>query len=297
MVELAKNCRIPYRELSDKLGISINAIHVRIKELLKKGIIYRLKAELSWSLFGTTRVLIAGTPSLNVSKDIDEIIATLGKNKDTGHIVIAAANYMYIYGYLRSVQELDKYCAFVRRVTAMERPIIGILNIPPPLEPDCYNLSKLDYKIVYALSKDPRRNLTDVAEELSVSVKTVRRRLEKMVIEKTIFLGLYDDHTASGDIIARFHLTYADGVEKDQVLSLLYNKYKKNVLNVLTFSNIPDFALTSPWFKNMHDLKTMESSLKKEGLFSSVMTNIYMDSYWFDTWKDDYLYEKAHSTD
>lgn len=51
---LMQNSRRPYRELAEILHLSINAVHKRIQELIKIGIIRNFTAKIDLSAFQTS---------------------------------------------------------------------------------------------------------------------------------------------------------------------------------------------------------------------------------------------------
>ena len=73
---LFTDSRIPIRELSDKLNISIQATHRRIQILKDEGLINRFKASLSMGHLHAIRVLVEGISQGNP----DEVVKALRKN-------------------------------------------------------------------------------------------------------------------------------------------------------------------------------------------------------------------------
>ena len=57
---LLANSRTPYSELADILGLSVNAVHKRIRSMLADGIIRVFTAKVSLSALGAFPVLIYG---------------------------------------------------------------------------------------------------------------------------------------------------------------------------------------------------------------------------------------------
>ncbi len=70
----------------------------------------------------------------------------------------------------------------VGRIDDLKAMVILMLGPPPVKDP----LSKLDYRIVKALSWDCRRPLHEVAEEIGSTAKTVKRRLENLEAQRWI---------------------------------------------------------------------------------------------------------------
>ena len=67
-------------------------------------------------------------------------------------------------------------------------------------------LCDLDYKIIRSLKEDSRKATSVVAEEIGVSTKTVRRRLNRMIKNFLIVFSIDWYPDASNDIISAFHV-------------------------------------------------------------------------------------------
>lgn len=287
-LELAQNSRLPFRELADRLGLSVNSVHKRVRALTELGIITKFTANVSLTALNGIVVIISGKSE---TSNVDGTIEKLGKRTPTFKIVLAGGNYLYVFGLLRDVSEMRGYVSYVKREGNIVNPDVGIAT-PPPASTD-FSLTKLDFRIIQALHDDSRRALSDVAEELGVSSRTVRRRLSRMEEDNSIVLSIDFVPTASSDILGLLHLTIRDSVDRSTAASRLKNEYSRNSLGIGVLDNVPDFLYFTVWTKTMKELKDIQTKLENEGMFESVVPNIFYNVYLFETWRDELLLESA----
>jgi len=69
MLLLAENTRIPYRELADKLGVSVQAVHRRIQLLTKAGVLRGFTAGISIRYLNAVPVIVFGRSNALSTED------------------------------------------------------------------------------------------------------------------------------------------------------------------------------------------------------------------------------------
>jgi DNA-binding Lrp family transcriptional regulator len=146
-------------------------------------------------------------------------------------------------------------------------------------------LCGLDYGIIRSLQDDARKSLAEVAEELGVSTKTVRRRLDRMVRNSLVELSVEWYPDKSNDIIMIVELRFKPGVDS-KVAFGFSRKYFPRVLFLWTYANIPDLAMLALWTNSMSEVQSMRELLEKEPDVASVNMNILYVGYIFKTWRD-----------
>jgi DNA-binding Lrp family transcriptional regulator len=288
---LQVNSRTSYRELAEKLGLSINAVHRRIQEMRSIGIIKNFTARPSLLALRAIPIVIFGVSKAGFAQDARAALEADGRAYWLG---IGSGNFILVGAYLHGLFEMDEVVSLVKRELKMDELTVGIFTYFTPPTPTHITrrldmtLYPLDLRIVNALSRDSRRELSDVAEELGISAKTARRRLSRMMnlglIELTI--EFYPDKT--NDIVTIFDLKVKGTVDKNSVPNMLMQKYPMKTFFAMTFSNIPDLVLYSSWTNSMKELLDLYIALKKEGIFESVIPNILFTGYIFSTWVDKY---------
>jgi len=284
---LLSNSRRSYRELADTLNLSVTAVHNRIQSLVEAGIIRKFTAKLNVFAANALHVLIFGNSK---ATQLSEVRAKLEKQGSVYWLAVGGGNYLYIGVYLRNVAELESVVNYVKDAAEMPEPIVGITSAPvnlpiAALEKIDKRLYKLDYEIIAALKNDSRRATSDIAEELGVSAKTVRRRLNHMIKNYLIELSIdwYPDE--SNDIMSVFHVRLKPDADKNAV-DALTKKYFPNVMFCWGFSNIPDTYLFFVWTGTTKELREMRERFEAEAAIQSAAPNVIFTGYIFSTWRD-----------
>lgn len=294
MLFLAENPRMPYRELADKLKVSVQAIHRRIQVLMKKGVIRSFSAGVSIRKIRAVPVMVFGRSD---SLQIEDMVKKLGENKMVSSVLVAGGNYIYASGLLKSVSDLEKFAELVKRTAEISAPTVGIYSTDAGLAPDFMDggrrssedssLSSLDMKIISSLQVDGRKAIADIAAELGVSAKTVSRRLEKMLEEGSIDLIVPMDPTFCGDIVSLVHLILSEGADKRALGTKFVNRFSPRVWYLRSFSNLPNFLMAVICTDTMLQLKEILDEISKYPGVKTVIPNIWYKDYIFKTWRDE----------
>jgi DNA-binding Lrp family transcriptional regulator len=288
---LLMNSRTPYRELGLKLGLSVNAVHKRIQAMQQAGIIRSFTARVSLYSLKATTIFIFGQSAVPVT---EEIARRLGKQGSIYWVTLAGGNFIYVGAYLKSIAELGPVMEFVKKEAGLPDPTIGIADpIAMPSPQPATPLSKLDYRIIRSLARNSRKPLTEIADDVGISAKTVARRLEKMINERTIELSMDWYPDVSNDIMTIFHINLKPSADRARVGPGIMAGYSPNAVFYLTFSNLPNLLTTIVWTNSMKELQEIRMRLQDEDFVESLMPNVLFIGYTFDTWRDRLFSEKA----
>ncbi|MCW3982643.1 MAG: winged helix-turn-helix transcriptional regulator [Candidatus Bathyarchaeota archaeon] len=126
---LLANSRMPYRELAEKLDLSVTAVHNRIQSMIDLGIIRRFNTTLSLVAKPAIHILIYGTSKTN---SINNLKTKLAKQGAIYWLAVAGGNSLYIGAYLKHLAELDGLVRFVRENAEMPEVTVGLTNSPIP---------------------------------------------------------------------------------------------------------------------------------------------------------------------
>lgn len=288
--ELVSNSRVTYRELADKLGVSANSAHKRVQNMLEQGIIQQFTLRPTPATVPQVWVRVCGISATTL---MDETVKQLGKNPNTSMVAVSSNNSFHVVGALRDVSELNRYVNFVIRTGEISNPTVRLLNLPRLQGGAKVLLTEMDYKIIASLQENCRKQIVDIAKELDISAKTVRRRLERMEAGELICYETRFDHGLLGGIFTLLDLYLLPGVDTKEAVPLIRNKYSKNLMELRTFSTLPNDITIDVWTKTTTELKALQDSLQNEGHFEKIVPILVYKVYRFDTWLDQYIREKA----
>jgi len=292
---LINNSRLTYREISNYLGLSVNAVYRRVQTLMDLNIIQRFSARLKPYAVNAIYIFIFGQSN---SQEIDKVISQLGNHDNTWQIMLSSRNYVYIGGMLENIHQLEDYSSYVSQCLEIQSPQVGLLsnvqyNTPIPYilpKSKSMNYDKLDLEIIRSLHKDSRKPISEIADEVSSTSNTIRRRLTRLIEEGIIDLSINFNPEESDDIFALFQITVNPSVDKIEFAKNLNVKYEPNLFFCWTFSNLPNLILCWVWANNMKELTQLAENIKKEKI-EILLFDIMSKVFYFDTWKEDMLYK------
>ncbi|MBD3193955.1 MAG: winged helix-turn-helix transcriptional regulator [Candidatus Lokiarchaeota archaeon] len=292
---LMNNSRLTYREISDYLDLSVNAIYKRVQNLVDLGIIESFTARLKPYAINAIYIFIFGQSNKTLNTTL---ITQLGEHEKTWQIIQSSRNYMYIGAMLEKIFQLEEYVQFVSNIAKIQSPNVGILSGIQYTSPVPYivprsnsmNYDTLDIEIIRSLHRDARKTTTMVADEVKSTPNTVRRRLDRLIKEGIIELSINFNPKASSDIFAVFQIETNPNVNKTNFAKMLNEKYHPNLFYVWTFSNLPNLINCWVWTNNMEELHEVAEKIKRENI-NSLIFDIMYQAFYFDTWKEQKLYE------
>jgi DNA-binding Lrp family transcriptional regulator len=186
---LSYNCRTSSNSIGKSVGLNSNSVKSRIEKLIEDGIIQEFILYINPVIFGFQKdhlLIINGEAENRLSTnkknshvsslDIDQIIKRINMVED-------------LYMYVQFVHGSHVFLSAVRDGTD-DKVLLLSDSLKPnvrmsrllqriPLAPSI-KVKETDLKIIKTLMSNPRMEIVDVAERISVSSKTVTKRLEKL---------------------------------------------------------------------------------------------------------------------
>ncbi len=174
--------RRSFREIGKKFQVDEDTVKNRVDRLRKLGL-----WEGSWLLVNPNLLGLSGvTFAFDVPPESkDDLIPKLRLIEDVRLIKNYYGSLIGMHLCCESEQSIKKRVELVSRVSNTEKMLTA--SVPYP---KCeISLSKTDWEIVRNIERNPRKSYSEISKELSVSSKTVKRRLERMVEGKALFVG------------------------------------------------------------------------------------------------------------
>lgn len=285
---------MPLRELAERLGISLQAVHKRMRSLQEAGIFVGTGAVIPGNYVNATNVFIFGR--MEGSRQLNDIVADLGRNDSVGYVMLCSGNVMYVSGTLRRTVDMGPFQEFVHRTCTMKSSTMAIESLgrvgevrpAEPLAPEI-KLSPLDLRIIASLKDDARKPYALVGEEAGATARTVRQRLDRMIDEGSAELLLKVDPTHARTISSVIHVYTKEGVDRNMLGIKLMQKYPATVLFFRTYCNIPDMISVATNHPMMSSLFEAMGSLYADQRVRAAVPNVVITAWGFDTWKEKML--------
>jgi len=273
---LMRNSRTPYSELGKELGFSPQAVHRRVLSLIDADILRGTYATLSFKALGVIWVVLHGWSRAPVMEEVDHKLRAMPQ---VAVFQVASGNYVYVHANVRDSMELASLVTAVQREAQISDLHVGLVPLPSDGDRD---LTALDLRIVRALARDSRRPVSEVAEELGTTPKTVRRRLDRLIREDLIMMSILWQPDTLGDTISQIHLALREDVPREKAAFLLVKRFAPGVMRTYNFSNLPNQMIVTYWSRNVREMQKACRDLEVEGLFASVVPNIVRAVYYYE---------------
>jgi len=293
---LNANSRISFRELAQKLDLSVQAVHKRVQILIETGVLAGFMADLSLNFI---KAFPVGVTGVSTAKYVDRTARSLGED-DSTYIVHASGDVISVLALLRSSSDLERYLEFVRKKASMKDPIVALITAMgyPDLVKikkldEALELTPLDLRIVRSLHTDSRKEIVDIAKELGISAKTVKRRLKCMIDAGAIDFSVDFNASAQTGLVSVAYMQLKSGSEKGPFLAGMKRLFGPRILFACTFSNILDNISLYIWSSSIKESREVEKTLREQPQTEALKIVLMQYKFQFPTWREKLLEQKA----
>jgi len=184
---LEENCRVTYRELARKTGITTKAVQKRLKKLIDTQIIAEISVELSHAMIDSE--LVWAEVWTDGTEDELAFYDLIGNNPMVRSVCKTSTGSYLAYSEVEASQgryELGKYLRGLEAVTKVK---LSTLLLPPMVETSASKRFRMGQKISFTqnqlrvlrcLTIDARMPVPQIARQSSLSAKTVRKIIKEL---------------------------------------------------------------------------------------------------------------------
>jgi DNA-binding Lrp family transcriptional regulator len=296
---LFANSRMSVRDLADRLNISIQATHRRMQRLKEEGVIHRCISFLSVEYLRTGRVYTSGMTEIDGYREVKRLL----EENDMVYVVLAAGeNVLNISFIPREMSDLDAIARYLKETLRMKDPLISIEsqvrfgnNLLNRKYTGPSELSSVDYRIVHALQEDSRKAVEDIAKELGLSARTVKRHLDRMIEDGAIEFGLDWNPAYSTGITSLIMVKAKPGVDLSRIRNQLTGQFGGSLIFITSFVNPSDVLGCYSWTPTVMKQKEMTSEMDRMEGVDHTLSTLLQDGWVQKTWRDQLLREKAET--
>ncbi len=218
MMDLLNNCRQSYQALSQKHGVTLNAIKKRIQKLLADGV-FEFCIEPNVAMIdGNWAIAFITTTG---KEDQQSFIKELGENRMVNEVgTLSGAGYILyaVYSGLEGLSEFNRFLRSLEPVKDIEVHQL-LMNRGSKIE-----ISKKQLRVLHCIIDDPRMQLSKIAECSGYSAKTVRKALNELMESEGLWFG------------GRIHLNAADSVAF--LVRIEWDEQKSELQDILEWLNV-----------------------------------------------------------
>ncbi|TXT53969.1 MAG: hypothetical protein BAJATHORv1_100054 [Candidatus Thorarchaeota archaeon] len=195
LLDLTANCRSTYRELSQKHGLTANAIKNRIKNLEKSGVIREYIIRPSIAMADCE--IVYGLAKTDGAQDDVQMVKEIGEFPG---IQAAAAYTGAVYYFFADYQETRDILNLRNHIRSIEG--VGDIEIHTILRQKGGKMELTQYhcEVLETLSNNPRMSITELVERTSIAAKRARRVVREIEESNAIYFTIALKLGAGSDI-------------------------------------------------------------------------------------------------
>ena len=265
------NIRESYASIAKRIGVDEETVRKRIKRQEKLGAIQGWRAVIHPNLVGCVDAYVDLEVS-NVDRK-EEILSQL-KLID-GVIVITSfeGKGLFVMFYTEPGEALTRKVQLICSICET-RDFTTLNSYLPPCD---LKLSTTDWKIIWAIRDEPRKNLSEVAKEARVTTRTVNRRLTLLTERRAFFLmGLPNFRQLVGTT-GNFLIFCSDEERRrSSVAKSIISRFENTAFAAVTrsvimcnifFHNLSEAEQAYEWIKSLEEVRRVRMRIMKDLIF------------------------------
>jgi DNA-binding Lrp family transcriptional regulator len=200
--------------IARKLGVDGNTVKQRLNRMKKSGFIQYFQIYPNFRLLGLQGASYEfEVPDILQKAEVIDRCALVDGVIEIHNFI--GPTICVDFAYADARDELRRLELF-RKLTRCDVPEKFYERTMPPVD---IGLTALDWRIVKALRYQAFRPLSQVAEELGLSAKTVRRRFDRMANGRAILVAPFVNPASVPDTITHVLLLYPEPARREEVLA------------------------------------------------------------------------------
>jgi len=154
-------------------------------------------------------------------------------------VLLSGDDKVHVFAFLRPDADRERFASEVTQMLAMSETRLVTHAIRPvshnPLDVTTQALTPLEGRILLSMKDDSRRNCAEIAEELGITAKIARSKVEAMKKGgKAVFSIAWSPDYAK-DVIALVHLTPGKGMTRKAAIDSIMSRHKAEVVMLSAF--------------------------------------------------------------
>lgn len=193
---LGRNGRLSYRNIAYAIGLTTKSVKVRVDKMISGNVIERFIALVNPSILGYNTICTFAIRKNKLSNEITDRIKLVGDIQYQFTVLGGAV------GFSIAVREGSEE-KIELLLKSLQHAILGVTIQNSSSNSDISKgLRVTDYHIIKQLVLNPRMEISDIGKKISISPKTVRRRLDRIIKYRILeFTILPNPYAMKGQIV------------------------------------------------------------------------------------------------
>ncbi|MGH9979360.1 MAG: winged helix-turn-helix transcriptional regulator, partial [Nitrososphaeraceae archaeon] len=252
---LSKNCRVSYNSLGSETSITAKSVKARVKKMQSSGVIDSFIVKVNPLVLGYSKVCILVLRINSKAADEKHIrrsLSLLGDILNTGHVLGNISTFKFAVK-KEAEEKLELLDDVIGHDVLIQNQTVVFQNVR---EQPTY----VDFKIMRCLLDSPRMEISDIAEKISMSSKTVARRLEKMIENHVLDFTIQINFTA---IVGYIVSVDSANIEKGSHTKVLERSYVDLEHSFFVYSPMLSQEDVIYWLFFSKDVFALDSVIKR----------------------------------
>jgi len=279
--------RMSLELIAKKVELTPYLVKKRINNLVELGVIMKFTTNLNFLMF--QKSVCYTLADVKQGTDQQELIERIGQLDEVSGGAISLQNKMQIIHIYSDDYEFKNNLEKLMQFEEIQNTENFILLIPPDLDFKNKRLIKTDWKIVNLIKDNCRKTDIEIADELGISTKTVKRRLSYMR-ENNIILFMIDLDTSAADF-----LSYLLIVKFQRIASESFNEVMeivKNYFYVWRVANQEAFIFTV-FINKLREIDEQVKKIENIPYVKEVISFVPTKMFYFENWIDKLIKSNA----
>ncbi|MFX1380234.1 MAG: winged helix-turn-helix transcriptional regulator [Promethearchaeota archaeon] len=275
--------RMTYESIAKKVKLTPYLVKKRINNLVDLGVIMKFTTNLNFLMF--QKSVCYTLVDVKQGVDQQELIERIGKLDEVTGGAISLQNKMQIIHTYSDDYQFKKNLEKLMQFEEIENTENFILLIPPSLNFKSERLTKIDWKIINSIKDNCRKTDVEIATELEISSKTVKRRLNYLR-ENNIIIFMIDLDTSAADF-----LSYLLIVKFQKIATESLNKVMKTVKDYFYMwrvANQEAFIFTV-FIDKLREIDEQVKEIENIQYVKEVIGFVPTKMFYFESWIDDLI--------
>ncbi|UCC20881.1 MAG: winged helix-turn-helix transcriptional regulator [Promethearchaeota archaeon] len=279
--------RMSYESIAKKVKLTPYLVKKRINELVEMGVIMKFVTNLNFLLL--KRSVCYTLVDVKPGTDQHELIERIGQLDEVSGGAISLQNKMQIIHIYSDDYDFKKNLGKLMEFEEIENMENFILLIPPSLGFKSERLNKTDWKIINSMKDNCRKTDVEIANELGISSKTVKRRLGYLR-ENNIILFMIDLDTSAAEFLSYLLIVKFQRIASESLSNVM--KIVKNYFYVWKIANQEAFIFTV-FIDKLRDIDEQVKEIEKNPYIKEVISFVPTKMFYFESWIDKLIKKNA----